>query len=202
MIELIWQACLTYDIESHRVRRLAEEELRPALPADRDRLLALRFGSHRGARRGAVRDGPRAAAGPSVREAMNTIAYCQPFVPPEWIAAHGLRPQWLRPQTAASSGCGGQPRRVPGGRGLGRCRPAGRWSTCRGPGADHHLRPDALRRRRSGSHGKDPHLPHARAEDLADRRPPASSMAKSCAGWAAFSSAVAESRPRPRRFAR
>ena len=26
MIELIWQACLTYDIESHRVRRLAEEE--------------------------------------------------------------------------------------------------------------------------------------------------------------------------------
>jgi benzoyl-CoA reductase/2-hydroxyglutaryl-CoA dehydratase subunit BcrC/BadD/HgdB len=27
VIELIWQACLTYDIESHRVRRLAEEEL-------------------------------------------------------------------------------------------------------------------------------------------------------------------------------
>ncbi len=26
VIELIWQACLTYDIESHRVRRLAEEE--------------------------------------------------------------------------------------------------------------------------------------------------------------------------------
>ncbi len=39
---------------------------------------------------------------------MNVIAYCQPFVPPEWIAAHGLRPQWLRPQTAASSGCGGR----------------------------------------------------------------------------------------------
>ena len=32
---------------------------------------------------------------------MNLIAYCQPFVPPEWIAAHGLRPQWLRPHAAA-----------------------------------------------------------------------------------------------------
>jgi benzoyl-CoA reductase/2-hydroxyglutaryl-CoA dehydratase subunit BcrC/BadD/HgdB len=28
---------------------------------------------------------------------MHTIAYCHPFVPPEWIAAHGLRPCWLRP---------------------------------------------------------------------------------------------------------
>jgi benzoyl-CoA reductase/2-hydroxyglutaryl-CoA dehydratase subunit BcrC/BadD/HgdB len=27
VIELIWQACLTYDVESHRVRRLAEEEM-------------------------------------------------------------------------------------------------------------------------------------------------------------------------------
>ena len=27
VIELIWQACLTYDVESHRVRRLAEDEL-------------------------------------------------------------------------------------------------------------------------------------------------------------------------------
>jgi benzoyl-CoA reductase/2-hydroxyglutaryl-CoA dehydratase subunit BcrC/BadD/HgdB len=26
---------------------------------------------------------------------MNAIAYCHPFVPPEWIAAHGLRPKWL-----------------------------------------------------------------------------------------------------------
>jgi benzoyl-CoA reductase/2-hydroxyglutaryl-CoA dehydratase subunit BcrC/BadD/HgdB len=25
---LVWQACLTYDIESHFVRKLAEEELR------------------------------------------------------------------------------------------------------------------------------------------------------------------------------
>jgi benzoyl-CoA reductase/2-hydroxyglutaryl-CoA dehydratase subunit BcrC/BadD/HgdB len=27
IIELIWQACLTYDVESHYVRRLAEGEL-------------------------------------------------------------------------------------------------------------------------------------------------------------------------------
>jgi benzoyl-CoA reductase/2-hydroxyglutaryl-CoA dehydratase subunit BcrC/BadD/HgdB len=26
---------------------------------------------------------------------MNGVAYCHPFVPPEWIAAHGLRPCWL-----------------------------------------------------------------------------------------------------------
>ena len=31
---------------------------------------------------------------------MKTIAYCSPFVPPEWIAAHGLRPQWLRRSAA------------------------------------------------------------------------------------------------------
>ena len=28
IIELIWQACLTYDVESHRIKRFAEEELR------------------------------------------------------------------------------------------------------------------------------------------------------------------------------
>jgi benzoyl-CoA reductase/2-hydroxyglutaryl-CoA dehydratase subunit BcrC/BadD/HgdB len=27
VVELVWQACLTYDVESHRVKRLAEEEL-------------------------------------------------------------------------------------------------------------------------------------------------------------------------------
>lgn len=27
---------------------------------------------------------------------MKTIGYASPFVPPEWIAAHGLRPSWLR----------------------------------------------------------------------------------------------------------
>jgi len=28
IIELVWQACLTYDVESYRVKRLAEEELK------------------------------------------------------------------------------------------------------------------------------------------------------------------------------
>ena len=27
LVDLIWQACLTYDVESHRVRRFAEQEL-------------------------------------------------------------------------------------------------------------------------------------------------------------------------------
>jgi benzoyl-CoA reductase/2-hydroxyglutaryl-CoA dehydratase subunit BcrC/BadD/HgdB len=27
VIDLIWQACLTYDVESHRVRKLCEDEL-------------------------------------------------------------------------------------------------------------------------------------------------------------------------------
>jgi benzoyl-CoA reductase/2-hydroxyglutaryl-CoA dehydratase subunit BcrC/BadD/HgdB len=48
VIELVWQACLTYDIESFHVRRLAEEELRlPYLkittdysPSDSARILA------------------------------------------------------------------------------------------------------------------------------------------------------------------
>jgi benzoyl-CoA reductase/2-hydroxyglutaryl-CoA dehydratase subunit BcrC/BadD/HgdB len=42
---------------------------------------------------------------------MKTIAYSSPFVPAEWIAAHGLRPQWLRlrmssgrPQIAVTRG--------------------------------------------------------------------------------------------------
>jgi benzoyl-CoA reductase/2-hydroxyglutaryl-CoA dehydratase subunit BcrC/BadD/HgdB len=26
---------------------------------------------------------------------MNAVAYCHPFIPPEWIAAHGLQPCWL-----------------------------------------------------------------------------------------------------------
>jgi benzoyl-CoA reductase/2-hydroxyglutaryl-CoA dehydratase subunit BcrC/BadD/HgdB len=28
VVELIWQACLTYDVESHRVKRFVEEELK------------------------------------------------------------------------------------------------------------------------------------------------------------------------------
>jgi benzoyl-CoA reductase/2-hydroxyglutaryl-CoA dehydratase subunit BcrC/BadD/HgdB len=30
------------------------------------------------------------------------IAYSSPFIPVEWIAAHGLRPHWLRPRSASS----------------------------------------------------------------------------------------------------
>ena len=37
VIELIWQACLTYDVESHRVKRLVETELdRPYLRIETD----------------------------------------------------------------------------------------------------------------------------------------------------------------------
>ena len=28
MVELVWQACLTYDVETYRVRRFVEQELR------------------------------------------------------------------------------------------------------------------------------------------------------------------------------
>lgn len=34
---------------------------------------------------------------------MTTIAYSSPFVPPEWIAAHGLRPKRIVPHAAAAS---------------------------------------------------------------------------------------------------
>ncbi|MBC8870380.1 MAG: 2-hydroxyacyl-CoA dehydratase [Planctomycetes bacterium] len=27
---------------------------------------------------------------------MTTIAYCNPFIPPEWIAAHGMQPSWMQ----------------------------------------------------------------------------------------------------------
>jgi benzoyl-CoA reductase/2-hydroxyglutaryl-CoA dehydratase subunit BcrC/BadD/HgdB len=30
---------------------------------------------------------------------MKTIAYCSPFVPPEWITAHGLQPSWISPRS-------------------------------------------------------------------------------------------------------
>ena len=33
VIDLIWQACLTYDVESYRVQKLAEEELGVPLSA-------------------------------------------------------------------------------------------------------------------------------------------------------------------------
>jgi benzoyl-CoA reductase/2-hydroxyglutaryl-CoA dehydratase subunit BcrC/BadD/HgdB len=37
---------------------------------------------------------------------MNPIAYCSPFVPPEWIAAYGLRPKWLRLRKSANTAVG------------------------------------------------------------------------------------------------
>ena len=46
VIELVWQACLTYDVESRRVKRWPRRTW-AALPADRDRLLAIRFRPHR-----------------------------------------------------------------------------------------------------------------------------------------------------------
>lgn len=33
---------------------------------------------------------------------MKSIVYCNPFVPPEWIAAHRLRPRWIVPRAATS----------------------------------------------------------------------------------------------------
>jgi benzoyl-CoA reductase/2-hydroxyglutaryl-CoA dehydratase subunit BcrC/BadD/HgdB len=35
---------------------------------------------------------------------MKTIAYCDPFVPAEWIAAHEMRPSRIMPSTAPASG--------------------------------------------------------------------------------------------------
>ena len=54
VIELVWQACLTYDIESIHVRKLAEEELRSALLENHDGLFAVGFGPNFGARRSLV----------------------------------------------------------------------------------------------------------------------------------------------------
>jgi benzoyl-CoA reductase/2-hydroxyglutaryl-CoA dehydratase subunit BcrC/BadD/HgdB len=34
---------------------------------------------------------------------MTTVAYCHPLVPPEWIAAHGLRPRWLQPERSPAA---------------------------------------------------------------------------------------------------
>jgi benzoyl-CoA reductase/2-hydroxyglutaryl-CoA dehydratase subunit BcrC/BadD/HgdB len=36
---------------------------------------------------------------------MKTIAYCSPYVPPEWIAAHGMGPSWLRLHRAEGGAC-------------------------------------------------------------------------------------------------
>jgi benzoyl-CoA reductase/2-hydroxyglutaryl-CoA dehydratase subunit BcrC/BadD/HgdB len=36
---------------------------------------------------------------------MASIAYCNPFIPPEWIAAHGLKPHWLQPEKVTATFC-------------------------------------------------------------------------------------------------
>ena len=54
VIELVWQACLTYDIESFHVRKLAEEELASALPENHDGLFAVGLGANFGAGRSPV----------------------------------------------------------------------------------------------------------------------------------------------------
>ncbi len=38
---------------------------------------------------------------------MTTVAYCHPLLPPEWIAAHRLRPRWLQPERSQAGGRGG-----------------------------------------------------------------------------------------------
>ncbi len=58
---------------------------------------------------------------------MNTVAYTSPFVPPEWVAAHGLRPQWMRLRSAVGRARAGVSR--------GTCPYAGAWVDAVGPGA-------------------------------------------------------------------
>ncbi len=62
---------------------------------------------------------------------MDSVGYLSPFVPPEWIAAHGLRPAWLAPDRQAAS--------VPAGTHRGLCPCAGALIA-----AAHHDAPAAL----------------------------------------------------------
>ncbi len=68
VIDLIWQACLTYDVESYFVKQAGGEGARHAVPADRDGLLALRFRQDRPAGRGAVRNRSAKGVRASMRE--------------------------------------------------------------------------------------------------------------------------------------
>jgi len=41
---------------------------------------------------------------------MNTVAYCNPFVPVEWLGAHGFQPRWLRlPRRGLAGSLAGPP---------------------------------------------------------------------------------------------
>ena len=163
VVELVWQACLTYDVESHRVRRLVEEELRlPYLrietdysPSDSARI-AVRvealFETVRGGRH----------AGHGLREPMKTVAYCSPVGP----AGVDRR---ARPAASLASAalC---PR-------AGRGHPSRRLSLCRRHplrhrrrrgGAGHHVRSDAPRGRLDRARSAAAGLPPQRAGHVAD----------------------------------
>ena len=61
VVELIWQACLTYDVEVAPRPAAGGGGTRPAVPADRDRLFAVRFRADCRAGGGPVRDHSRRA---------------------------------------------------------------------------------------------------------------------------------------------
>ena len=181
VVELVWQACLTYDVESHRVRRFVEGELRlPYLhietdysPSDSTRI-ALRVEA---LLETVLRGGAKAHAwavqlaearvlrtiGPVPFAAMNAIAYSSPFVPAEWIAAHGLRPHRLR---LARRREGLDSRYLPVCRGADRCGPDA--NRCLGLGVDHRLRSDALCGRAAGKPRQLARLSPQRAFYVAD----------------------------------
>ena len=56
VIELVWQACLTYDVESCAGAQARRGGIAPALPEDHHRLLPLGLRPHHRPRRGAARD--------------------------------------------------------------------------------------------------------------------------------------------------
>ena len=111
VVELIWQACLTYDVRVASRAAAGGDGVGFALSADRNRLFAVRFGADRLARGGPFRDGPRRRRRTEMRQPMNAILYSSPFVPVEWIVAHGLRPVWL-PRRAAPAPREGAPRGI------------------------------------------------------------------------------------------
>ena len=93
----MWQACLTYDVESHlreaagRSKSWGCRYLRIETdysPSDTARIAV---------RVEALLETVGQRPCPSIDTLpMTTVAYCHPLVPPEWIAAHGLAGRsWL-----------------------------------------------------------------------------------------------------------
>ena len=119
VVELIWQACLTYDVESHRIKRFAEDGIGLAVsctsrPTTRLPIPpASRFAWKPCWKRCVPATCQCSRHTPCARRPMNhprqdrckrhteCACYVGPLVPPEWIAAHGLRPQRLRLRPAA-----------------------------------------------------------------------------------------------------